>query len=171
MRFVPLVLIDALCSNHRPLQRRARLSTIDAHRHHTVLSSAGPNDMTLSGREIHVWLITLLMIATLSACASTPPPQRELDAAADALAQAQQAKAGDYAPVELDKARELLAAAKVAATNRDNARALSLAESAELEATLALARSRAAVARAAVSRGVEENARLRRELLGNGERQ
>jgi hypothetical protein len=123
--------------------------------------------MTRSGREIHARLIVAGALCLLSACASAPPPLNLLRDAEAAIATAREARAEDYAPVELGQAQESLAAAREAVDSRDNARASDLAEQAELDASLATARSRAAAGREAVTRGVDENARLRRELLGN----
>ena len=123
--------------------------------------------MTRSGREIHARLIVAGVTVLLSACASAPPPLTLLQDAELAIATARDARAEDYAPVELGQAQERLAAAREAMAARDNARANALAEQAELDASLATARSRAASGREAVARGADENARLRRELLGN----
>lgn len=106
----------------------------------------------------------------MAGCASAPPPLGLLDEAERALAAAHDARADDYAPVELGFAEEKLAAARDALDSRDNAAARELAIQAELNAALAEARSRAGASRAAVQRQSEENARLRSELLGEGGR-
>ena len=104
----------------------------------------------------------------MAGCASTPPPLGLLEDAERAVSAAHDARADDYAPVELGFAEEKLAAARAALDARDNAGAQALALQAELNATLAEARSRAGARRAAVQRQSEENARLRSELLGEG---
>ena len=114
----------------------------------------------------HLGLIVVL--AGLTACATTPPPTGELSAAESAIAQARAARAADHAPVEFGFAEEKLAAAKKALDQRQNDRAKSAAEQAQVDAELALAKSRAAEARARVKEKTEANARLRRELLGDG---
>jgi hypothetical protein len=123
--------------------------------------------MTRSRRENHALVPALLLL--LGACASTPPPTGMLDAAERAIADAREARADEYAPVELGFAEEKLAAARAAMGERDYDDARSRAGQAELDAALALARSRAAAGRAAVRSQSEENARLRRELLGSGD--
>jgi len=85
-----------------------------------------------------------------------------------AIQQARQLSAEDYAPVELARAEQRLAEARKALAARKKANAEMLAQQAELEALVAQARSRAAAGRAQVNRKTEENARLRRDLLGQG---
>lgn len=124
--------------------------------------------MTRTHREIHA--LALVVAVTATGCASTPPPLGLLDDAERAIAAAHDARADDYAPVELGFAEEKLEAARAALDARDNAAARDLATQAELNAALAEARTRAAQGRAAVQTQSEENARLRRELLGDGGR-
>ncbi|MCX7556521.1 DUF4398 domain-containing protein [Xanthomonadaceae bacterium JHOS43] len=107
-----------------------------------------------------------LLFAFLAACASTPPPRTALEVAERAIDEARRLGAQDYAPVELSRAAQRLAAAGEAFSERDYAAAGRHAGQAELEAQLAQLRSRAATGREEVRRRVDENARLRRELLG-----
>lgn len=106
------------------------------------------------------------LVAALGGCASTPPPTAELAAAESALLDAERARAADFAPVELGFARDKLAAAQAASEAREHARARVSAAQALVDAELALAKSRAAQARAEVQRRSAENTALRRELLG-----
>lgn len=126
--------------------------------------------MTRTRSEFHAAGVALALALALAGCASTPPPTGLLDGARLAIANAREARADDYAPVELGFAEERLAAARRAMDERDYDLARAEAEAATLEAALAQARSRAAAGRAAVRRQSEENARLRRELLGEGAR-
>lgn len=125
--------------------------------------------MTRTRPEIHAALLAAALV--LAGCASTPAPLGTLDEAERAIASARAARADDYAPVELGFAEERLADARLAMENGDYDVARVEAEQAEVNAALAKARSRAAQGRAAVQAQVEENARLRRELLPTGERQ
>lgn len=109
-----------------------------------------------------------IVVALLAACASTPPPRTALNAAELAVDDARRLGAQDYAPVELGRATQRLAAADAAFAERDYATANLHATQAELEAQLAQYRSRAATGREEVRRRTDENARLRRELLGEG---
>jgi hypothetical protein len=120
--------------------------------------------MTRTLRENHA--LGLVLGLMLAGCASAPPPTGLLDDAGQAVESARAAQADEYAPVELGRAEEQLAAARLAMDERDYAQARDLAEMAELDAELAKARSRAASGREKVRAGTDENARLRRELLG-----
>lgn len=111
------------------------------------------------------WLLALF---ALGGCASTPPPTAELAAAEAALNEAERAEAADFAPVELGFARERLDQARAASEQRDYGVAKTAASQAQVDAELALAKSRAARARAEVQKRSEDNAALRRELLGEG---
>jgi hypothetical protein len=102
----------------------------------------------------------------LAGCASTPPPTAELSSAEVAVNEATRGNAADFAPVELGFARDKLAAAQAASDARDFERARVVAAQAQVDAELALAKSRAAQARAEVQRRSEENSALRRDLLG-----
>jgi hypothetical protein len=124
--------------------------------------------MTRTRREIHASAVALLLL--LAGCASAPPPRGLLDQAERSITAARELRADDYAPVELGFAEERMAAARSAMAERDYDVARAQADQAELNASLAAARSRAAAGRAAVQAQSEENARLRRELLGEGDR-
>lgn len=114
--------------------------------------------------------VTLVAISWLAGCASTPPPRGLLDGAERAIAEAREARAEDHAAVDLGRAHERLAAARGAMAERDYDLAAQYAQQAEVDARLAQQRSRAAVGRAEIQRRSEENARLRRDLLGEGTR-
>ncbi|HQQ64059.1 MAG TPA: DUF4398 domain-containing protein [Pseudomonadales bacterium] len=77
----------------------------------------------------------------LAACASTPPPTLALQAAEQAIANAEQARVADYASPELSEAREKMAAAKTAVHEENMQKAQRLAEQARVDAELALAKS------------------------------
>lgn len=111
----------------------------------------------------------VLLLALAAGCASGPPPRDTLMAAEAALARAEDARAADFAPMDLDFARRQYAAAAAALEDRDEDTATRLAIQAELNAELAAAKSRAAAARADVQRLTTENATLRRDLLGDGD--
>ena len=77
---------------------------------------------------------------TLVACASAPPaPTHALQAAESAITNAEQARVADYASIELNEARENLAAARKAVQEEDMARAERLADQARVNAELASA--------------------------------
>lgn len=111
-------------------------------------------------------LVTIF--ALVAACATTPPSRAPLEAAGSEIAQARTLGAQDYAPVELSRATQQLEAAEVAFAQREHAAAERSAARAVLEAQLAQARSRAATLRESVRERADENARMRRDLLGEG---
>jgi hypothetical protein len=85
----------------------------------------------------------------LAACSTTPlPPDREIQAAEQAIRQAEQARVSDHASPELRVAREKLEESRSAVRAEKMVRAARLAEQARVEADLALAT--AAVAKAQV---------------------
>ena len=89
---------------------------------------------------------TIALGATLglAACASTPPPNEQMEAATDAVQRAFDAGAQKFAPAELGAARDRLHRATVAMIAKDHHSARLLAEQAERDALLAQARSESA---------------------------
>lgn len=125
--------------------------------------------MTPRRSKIHRAL-PVLLASTLMACASTPPPLTQLDAAEVALAGAREVRAEQFAPDALQQAQIRLKEAQAAMERRKYDDARRFAEQAEAEASLAIARSRAAAWRAEVQHKTEQNASLRHSLLGEGRR-
>jgi hypothetical protein len=81
-------------------------------------------------------------VLMLSACASTPPPPTaSLQAAHQAIANAEQAEAGRYAAGELGEARTKLASADTAVTAQKMTVAARFAEESRAEAELASAKT------------------------------
>ena len=105
------------------------------------------------------------LLVMLTACATTPPDPRLLDNAEKAIRTAQGAGAEEYAPLELRFARERLEAARFQLDNNQAEPARRLADEAEIEAQLALARSRAAQARADLAQRQQELEALRGDLV------
>jgi predicted S18 family serine protease len=94
-------------------------------------------------------LAAAALLLTLAACASTPPaPTHALQAAETAITNAEQARVADYASIELNEARENLAAARKAVQDEDMARAERLAEQSRVNAELASAHAELTRARA-----------------------
>lgn len=84
------------------------------------------------------------MAATLAlgACASTPPaPERELQAADQAIRSAEQVRASTFASLELREARDKLTAARAAVQQEKMNQAKRLAEESRVNAELASART------------------------------
>lgn len=105
------------------------------------------------------------LLALLAACATTPPDPRLLNNAEQALQIAREAGAEEYAPLELRFARERLDAARLQLDNNNAAPARRLADEAEIEAQLALARTRAARARADLAQHERELESLKADLI------
>lgn len=86
-----------------------------------------------------------LLIALLAACAANPPtPTAALTTAENAVARAEQARAAEFAPVEMRSAHEKLASAREAVQRQDMISARDWAEQAAVDADLAAARAEAA---------------------------
>jgi hypothetical protein len=103
-------------------------------------------------------------VLALTACASTPPPTGELNAAQQAVARASDADAEQYAPEDLQRARSLLTQAQAAMAERREAEARDLAVRSAALAGLAQARSRAAATDAELGQRRAEIADLRQRL-------
>lgn len=110
-------------------------------------------------------LLALLIVLGLAACATTPPDPRMLANAETALLQAEQAGAAEYAPLELRFARERLEAARTQMQAGRGAESRRLADEAEIEAQLALARTQAAQTRAELAQRQRALERLRSDLV------
>jgi small-conductance mechanosensitive channel len=85
--------------------------------------------------------LLLTSLLTLTACASAPPPSQAMQAAEQAIANAEQERVADYASLELKEAREKLTAAREAVHQQDMTGAKRLAEQAQVQAMLASARA------------------------------
>lgn len=86
-----------------------------------------------------------LMIA---ACASTPAPTAQLQAAEQAISNAERTEAGRYAATELGEARTKLASANTAVQDKEMVTAAQLADQSFVAAELASARTASVKAKA-----------------------
>lgn len=110
--------------------------------------------------------LSAFSLLLLAACATTPPPDpRLLDNAENALRQAEEAGAAEYAPLELRFARERMAAAQRHLESGRMVETRRSADEAEIEAQLALARTRAAQTRADLAQRQRALERLRSDLI------
>lgn len=110
-------------------------------------------------------LTALAVALAVGGCASTPPPLAEIARADTSVSLAEQAGAGEQAPLELDSARQKLRQARGAMVAEDYVAARRLAEQAQIEAELAQAKAQSAVARQSVQQ-VRESIRILREEIG-----
>lgn len=101
----------------------------------------------------------------IAGCATTPPDRSFLNDAGNAIEQAARAGADDYSPLELRFARERLELAELQLGQDKPDQARRLADEAEIEAQLALARTRAARTRAELADRQRELEQLRDDLV------
>lgn len=116
--------------------------------------------------------VCLIGALALGACASMPPPTARLQAANQAIVNAQQAQAGRYAPQELGEARAKLDSARAAVSQQRMRKAARLAEESQVEAELATSQSGEVKARA-VNDEMRHSTRVLIEEMqrGSGEKQ
>lgn len=110
-------------------------------------------------------LLVLGLTSLMAACASKgTPPHQELNAATEALNQAEAADARDFEPVMLNRAQNKIADARQLIDSQKFDEAERMLEQAQVDAKLAAARSETAKARNAVeeiNRSIEQ---LRQQL-------
>ena len=116
-------------------------------------------------RFIPVLTISIIFIV-MSGCASSkiPAPTNEFAAANQAVEQAEQVGAEEYAPLEIRNAREKLAEAGVLIDRKENEKAKMLLEKAMADAELAEARALSAKAQRAVGELKETIEVLKQEI-------
>lgn len=112
--------------------------------------------------------ILLASIAVFTAgCAGTPPPKAQLAVSKVAVANATSAGSNEFAPLEIKAAVEKLTQAEKAMVEEEYERARYLAEQAQVDATLAEAKTRAAKSQQTVEASQEAIRVLREELSRN----
>lgn len=98
--------------------------------------------MTLSRRRMTRPIILASLMFALAACASTPvPPTEALLAAELAISSAEQAGAGQHAPLDMKQAHDKLSEARAAVAQKEMGVALWLADESRGSAELASARA------------------------------
>ena len=100
----------------------------------------------------------------LGACASMPPPTAELAVSTAAVAHAAGAGGNEAAPVDMTSARDKLARANKAMTDKDYKLALTMAQEAQADARLAESKADAARAQKAADAVQADSQALREEL-------
>lgn len=86
--------------------------------------------------------VAIAGLLALAACATTPqPPHRALQSAEMAITHAERTRVAEYAPAELNQAREKLSAARTAVRNEQMVEAETLAEESRVHAELASAQA------------------------------
>ncbi len=111
--------------------------------------------------------IAIAAVALLSGCATVPAPTEQLAVAKVAVSNAAAAGGNEYASVDMRAAQDKLERAVQAMTDEDFKNATVLAEQAEVDARLAIAKVRAAKAQQAAAAVQEDNSVLRKEIDRN----
>lgn len=109
-------------------------------------------------------LLTVLACLALAACATTPPDPSVFNSAERAIDAAVKAGAEELSPTELRFARDRLDLARTAVENKKYDESLLAIEQSEINAELAIEKSRAALARRKVNELRRANELLREEL-------
>jgi len=112
------------------------------------------NTVSVTRRRLRIALPALLLFAA-AAIASTPPPTTNLQAAQQAIANAERVDAASLAAVELGDARSKLSAAEKAVADKQMVVGAQFADEARADAELA-------AARAGASKANTVNAEIRR---------
>ena len=103
---------------------------------------------TVNRRRLRIALPALLVFAAAAAFARTPPPVTNLQAAQQAIANAERVDAASLSGVELGEARAKLSAAEKAVAEKEMVAGAQLADQARAAAELAAAKSGAVKAKA-----------------------
>ncbi len=108
-------------------------------------------------------LISIVCLA-LTACMPAPPDPNIFDVAAKAIQMAESVGGDEFAPVEMRFAREKLASAKLAMEKQKYEVVVYLVEEAEINAELAIEKSRTAKSRRRVNEQRKNNEELNTSL-------
>ena len=116
----------------------------------------------LRNNGVHALLAGGVML--MAGCASVAPPTGQMAVSKAAVAHASNAATTEFAPVELQAAKDKLARAELAMLKEDYALARQLAEEAEADARLAEAKSETAQAQKAARESQDASRVLREEI-------
>jgi len=108
--------------------------------------NSSPKRPTVIRRRLRIALPALLVFAAAAAFAGAPPPATNLQAAQQAIANAERVDAASLAAVELGEARAKLSAAEKAVAEKEMVAGAQFADQARADAELAAARAGAAKA-------------------------
>ena len=106
----------------------------------------------------------VLILLLMSACATPKPAPNAFNDAEEAINEAVAAGAEAHSPVELRFAREKLEEAKKGMEYKSYEKSIYLIEQSAINSELAIAKSRAAVARGQVTEAVRENEIMREDF-------
>lgn len=106
----------------------------------------------------------IVFLIFITACATPKPAPNAFNDAEEAIQEAVAAGAETHSPVELRFAREKLEEARKGMEYKSYEKAIYLVDQSEINSELAIAKSRAAVARGEVSEAMRENEILREDF-------
>ena len=109
-------------------------------------------------------ILISIMCLVLAACAATQPGPEVVDTAKEAIKAAEAAGGDEFAPVEMRFAREKLESAEKGMEKQKYSVAVYLLEEAEINAELAIEKSRTARSRRAVNEQRKSNEELAKTL-------
>lgn len=109
-------------------------------------------------------LLAAAGLLLVGACASAPAPTDQMAVSEAAVTQATSAGGAEFAPLEMGLARDKLHRAQVAMIAKDYTEARTLAQQAQVDAQLAVVKSRAGKAGRAATEVQEGSRALREEL-------
>lgn len=111
-----------------------------------------------------VQMMSVAAVVLLAACASIPPPVEQMAVSRAAVNSANSAGVGEFTPVLLKSTMDKMAAAERAMTEMDYTLARQLAEQAQVDAQLAVARTQSVKAQKAADAVQEDSRALRNEI-------
>jgi hypothetical protein len=157
-----------LCSRNNPQIRAISINIhcIDCDQRLILWKRKMKKTYSYSGSN-HVMARIGIIVATfalMAGCASTPPPIAQMAVARAAVGDANKAGANELAPVQLQSAKDKMAAAETAMTAKNYVLAKDLAEQAEVDAKLAGATARSVKAQQAAAAVQEDSRVLRKEI-------
>ena len=120
-------------------------------------------------RPIKRWSLIGAGVVFVAGCASTPPPVAQMAVAKAALSNASTAGGQEYAPLELKAARDKMDAAQRAMAAKNNDLAAQLAEEAQVDAELAIAKARSDKAAKAAAAVKKDSKVLRQQIDNNAQ--
>jgi len=106
----------------------------------------------------------LLLLTLITACATPKPAPNSFEDAEEGIEAAVQIGAEEHSPVELRFAREKLAEARKGMEHKSYEKAIYLIEQSEINSELAIAKTKAAIARGKVTEAARENEILREDF-------
>jgi len=113
---------------------------------------------------MHSISLTAVVAVLITGCASIPAPTEQIAASKTALNYAADKGGREFAPLQLESAREAMNAAEQAMIDKDYRRAWQMAERARIDAHLAVTIARSAKTQKAARKLQEINLDLAREI-------